>query len=115
MPRQTVRAYIGNIPFTTDETAVRRFLGDGSLCTVKDVYLAYDQDRDRPRGFAFVELASAAEVAEAIARCDGQDFGGRRAVVSEARERSRGRERFRARRLGVKEPLTRDKIYEDVG
>lgn len=47
-----------------------------------------DRESGRPRGFAFVEMASQNEADAAIRALNGQPFGGRPLTVNEARERS---------------------------
>jgi RNA recognition motif-containing protein len=44
----------------------------------------------RPRGFAFVEFATAEQAAEVISRFDGVELGGRRLRVNEATGERRG-------------------------
>ena len=46
-----------------------------------------DRDTGRPRGFAFVEMATDAEAQAAITDLNGKEFGGRAITVNEARPR----------------------------
>jgi RNA recognition motif-containing protein len=46
-----------------------------------------DRDTGRPRGFAFVEMATAEQAAAAIAQFDGRELNGRNLRVNEAAER----------------------------
>ena len=79
----SVRIYVGNLPFESTEDTVRElFAGHGEVETVN---LISDRETGRPRGFGFVEMVTGGE--EAIAKLDGQDFGGRRLKVNEARPR----------------------------
>jgi RNA recognition motif-containing protein len=81
------RIYIGNIPWTATTKDIVDFF---SPLKVKEVKIITDRETQKPRGFAFVELESAADVAKAISTLDGTEMGGRRAVVNEANERPSG-------------------------
>ncbi|HEB89672.1 MAG TPA: RNA-binding protein [Deltaproteobacteria bacterium] len=82
------RLYVGNIPFSATEEALRElFVRYGDVVGV-DVIV--DRETGRPRGFAFVEMGDPAAAAAAIEALDGSDFGGRNLRVNEAQER-RGR------------------------
>ncbi len=80
------RVYVGNLPFTTDEAQLRPHFEEGGR-HVEAVNIVTDRDTGRPRGFAFVDMASDAEAAAAITALNGRDYGGRVLTVSEARER----------------------------
>ncbi len=54
------------------------------------VSLPTDRMTGRPRGFAFVEFATAEEAAEAIRKFDGFELAGRRLRVNEATDDRRG-------------------------
>ena len=85
------RLYVGNLPYTTDEQALRLFFGDGTEGRqVTQVKIVIDRETGRPRGFAFVELSEAMHARVAIEALNGQSFGGRTIVVNEAREPQRG-------------------------
>ncbi len=82
-----MRLFVGNLPFSADEQQVRElFEQDGR--SVTDVKLITDRDTGRPRGFGFVEMGSPEDADGAIRDLNGQDFGGRRLTVNEARERN---------------------------
>ncbi len=82
-----MRLFVGNLPFSADEQQVRElFEQDGR--TVTDVKLITDRDTGRPRGFGFVEMGSPEDADGAVRDLNGQDFGGRRLTVNEARERN---------------------------
>ena len=83
------RLYVGNLPFSADETQVRDLFGRNGR-NVVEVKLVTDRDTGRPRGFGFVEMGSSEEADGAIRDLNGQDFGGRPLTVNEARERSSG-------------------------
>lgn len=79
------RLYVGNIPWTASNSEIAEFF-DGFKLT--DVRIITDRETQRPRGFAFVQLATAADMESAIKKLDGTDMGGRRIIVSEAKERT---------------------------
>ena len=85
------KLYVGNMSFKTSEDELRdAFAEYGS---VTDVYVALDKMTGRPRGFAFVTMATAEEAAKAAEGMNGRDFGGRALTVNEARpkeDRPRG-------------------------
>ena len=81
------KIYVGNLPFTADENAVRELFAQHG--TVESVALINDRDTGRPRGFGFVEMPNA-DATRAMQALDGKDFGGRPLKVNEAQERERG-------------------------
>jgi len=83
------RLYVGNLPFSADETQVRELFGQSGR-QVSEVKLITDRDTGRPRGFGFVEMANSEDADNAIRDLNGRDFGGRALTVNEAKERSAG-------------------------
>jgi RNA recognition motif-containing protein len=80
------RLYVGNLPFSTDEAQLRSLCEqDGRVVT--EVKIVMDRDTGRPRGFAFVEMGSAADAQACIEQLNGYNLGGRSLTVNEARER----------------------------
>ena len=59
------------------------------------VTVPIDRDNGRPRGFAFVELSTAAQAAAATEKLNGYELGGRVLRVNEATERPSGGPSFR--------------------
>ena len=83
------RLYVGNLPFSADENAVRElFAQDGREVT--EVKLITDRDTGRPRGFGFVEMANSEQAAAAISALNGTSMDGRDLTVNEAKERTSG-------------------------
>ena len=82
------RLYVGNLPFTADESQIRDLFSAGGR-TVTDVKLVTDRDTGRPRGFGFVEMDDDAAQA-AIQALNGYDMGGRGLRVNEAQDRPKG-------------------------
>lgn len=81
------KMYVGNLPFSMDEAGVRALFEKHGA--VQSVALINDRETGRPRGFGFVEMASA-DAARAMQALNGQEVGGRALKVNEAQERSGG-------------------------
>ena len=80
------RIYVGNLSWDTNEETLRAaFAADGR--NVKEVSIVTDRDTGRPRGFAFVEMASGQDAQNAITALDGVELDGRNLKVNEAQER----------------------------
>ncbi|UCH63912.1 MAG: RNA-binding protein [Fidelibacterota bacterium] len=77
--------YVGNLPFSATEEAVRKLFEEHG--TVNSVNLITDRDTGRLRGFGFVEMEDADSADAAMKALDGQEFDGRPLKVNEARER----------------------------
>lgn len=81
------RLYVGNLPYQTEEAQLRSlFEQEGRQ--VEEVKIVTDRETGRPRGFAFVEMATDAQAQAAIGSLHGKPFGGRPLTVSEARDRA---------------------------
>jgi len=83
--RMPTRLYVGNLPFSVAEEAVRELFGQAG--SVQSVFLPVDKATGQPRGFGFVEMATNDEASKAIQMFDGHDLGGRRLRVNFAEER----------------------------
>jgi RNA recognition motif-containing protein len=81
------RIYVGNLPFSADEAAVRQLFEQHG--TVESVALINDRETGRPRGFGFVEMPRP-DAQRAIQSLNGKDMGGRPLRVNEAQERQGG-------------------------
>ena len=80
------RVYVGNLPFNVDEEQLRLLFAEGGR-EVLEVKIVTDRDTGRPRGFAFVDMASQEEAQTVINSLNGTEVGGRTLTVSMARER----------------------------
>ena len=81
-----MKIYVGNLAYdVTGEELQAEFAAFGNVASVSIVTDKYD---GRPRGFAFVEMPSAAEGQVAIARLNGKTVKERTLTVSAARPRS---------------------------
>lgn len=77
------KLYVGNLPYSaTDQTLTDAFSECGSVQSAKVVM---DRDSGRSKGFAFVEMSTDAEAANAISRFNGANLEGRAINVSEAK------------------------------
>jgi RNA recognition motif-containing protein len=80
------RLFVGNLSFqTTEESITAAFAQDGRQ--VASVNVIADRDTGRPRGFAFVEMATDDDAKAAIKALDGTELDGRTLRVNEAEER----------------------------
>lgn len=83
------KLYVGNLSYqTTEETLREAFAADGRQ--VQEVAIIMDRETGRPRGFAFVTMASPADAEAAIAAMNGAMVDGRPLRVNEAQDRPRG-------------------------
>ena len=79
------RLYVGNLSFdTTEATLTEAFSDQGRRVT--SVSIMTDRVTGKPRGFAFVEMGSAADAQSAIQALDGKSVDGRALLVNEAEE-----------------------------
>jgi cold-inducible RNA-binding protein len=84
----TNRLYVGNLSFQSTEDAIaKHFAGCGQVVSVS---VMMDRDTGQPRGFAFVEMASAAEAQKAVSELNGRELQGRSLRVDIAQERRGG-------------------------
>ena len=84
-----MKIYVGNLSFdvTEDELAAEF----GTFGKVESVAIPTDKFSGRPRGFAFVEMASKSEAEAAIAGLNGKMLKERTIVVNESRPRTESR------------------------
>ncbi len=80
------KLYVGNLNYGTTEASLREAFGANGR-EVTSVSLIMDRETGRPRGFAFVEMATAEFAQQALAELDGQELEGRTLRINEARER----------------------------
>src|SRR5277367_2486520 len=82
------KLYVGNLPYSTnDATLAEVFAQVGKVESAKVVT---DRESGRSRGFGFVEMATDAEAADAVARLHGVEYDGRAMTVTEARSKEEG-------------------------
>jgi RNA recognition motif-containing protein len=80
------KLYVGNLPFTATEDAVRNLFAPHG--TVETISLISDRDTGRARGFGFVEMSSA-DASRAMQALNGKEFDGRALKINEAQDRPR--------------------------
>jgi RNA recognition motif-containing protein len=79
------KLFVGNLSFKTTENDLQdAFAAFGA---VTETNLMMDRMTNRPRGFAFVTMASAEEAEKAIAGMNGKELDGRALTVNVARPR----------------------------
>ena len=84
-----MKIYVGNLSFDVTEEELRQeFAAFGK---VESANIITDKYSGRPKGFAFVEMASKSEGEAAIAGLNGKNLKERTIVVNEARPRSDNR------------------------
>ncbi len=79
----STKLYVGNLPFETSEADLQALFEQSGA--VETVNVIRDRDTGRARGFAFVQMANAADAQKAIAQLNEKSFGGRNLTVNEAR------------------------------
>ena len=84
----TKKVYIGNLSYDTTEDRLRELFGAHGEVT--SVNVVTDRYTGRPRGFAFVEMATDEAAAAAVAALNSQMVDGRQLRVEEAQPRKRG-------------------------
>lgn len=79
----STKLYVGNLPYSaTNESLSDKFSECGTVASVK---IVMDRDTGRSKGFAFVEMGSAAEAQNTVTRFHGTDLDGRSINVAEAK------------------------------
>ncbi len=80
-----MKLYVGNLSFQTTENDLQDLFEKHG--TVREAALVMDKMTNRPRGFGFVTMGSAAEGQAAIEALNGKTMDGRALTVNEARPR----------------------------
>jgi cold-inducible RNA-binding protein len=77
------KLYVGGLPYSTTDDELRdAFSKAGAVASVS---ILMDKMTGRSRGFGFVEMENDADAEAAIQMWNGQDFGGRKLTVNEAK------------------------------
>ncbi len=79
------KLYVGNLPYNTTEDDLRSLFGQAGTVTSADVIK--DRMTGTSKGFAFVEMSTAAEAQNAIQKFNGYKINNRELRVSIARPR----------------------------
>jgi RNA recognition motif-containing protein len=77
--------YVGNLPYDMTEAQLRELFSQAG--TVKSVTLPLDRTTNASRGFGFVEMGTVGEALKAMRVLNGQEVGGHKIRVNEARPR----------------------------
>ena len=81
--------YVGNLSFDASEEDLRKLFSEAG--EVKSSKIVMDMYSGRPKGFGFVEMASADDAEKAISLLNGKAFMNRNLIVNEARpQKKRG-------------------------
>jgi cold-inducible RNA-binding protein len=79
------KLYVGNLALTTTEGNLQDLFSPHGPVT--EVHMPFDRDSGRPRGFAFVTMATPEGAQAAILALNGTAVGERTLTVNEARPR----------------------------
>jgi len=82
-----MKLYVGNLSFRTGEQELEALFA--AVGQVSSVSLVRDRATGQSRGFAFVEMADAAQGQAACQALDQREFEGRRLTVNEAKPQER--------------------------
>lgn len=85
------KLYVGNLSYNTTESDLRALFAEAG--TIQAIDMIMDRDTGRPKGFAFVTMASQAEAENAIRMFNQKSVDSRELTVNIARpreERPRG-------------------------
>jgi RNA recognition motif-containing protein len=77
------KLFVGNLPYETMEQDLEALFAEAGQ--VETVTVVRDRMTGRPRGFAFVEMATDEASQKAITQFNGHQLGGRALTVNEAR------------------------------
>jgi RNA recognition motif-containing protein len=83
------KLYVGNLGFDVTEEEVKELFG--TYGEVQEVKMISDRYTGRPRGFAFVTLATPEAATQALEALNGQPFHGRNLAIDIARSETRDR------------------------
>lgn len=79
------KLFVGNLSFDTTENDLQDLFATAGPVT--EVNMVMDRMTNRPRGFAFVTMATPEAAQAAIQALSGKNLGGRDLTVNEARPR----------------------------
>ena len=83
------KLFVGNLSYSITEQELRDAFSQSGR-TVRSVRIAVDRETSRPRGFAFVEVATDADADSAINEWNNKILAGRTVFVEKAQERAPG-------------------------
>ncbi len=77
------KLYVGGLPYSTTDDELRDHFAQAGA--VSSATIIMDKMSGRSKGFGFVEMENDADADKAVSMFNGQDFGGRKLTVNEAR------------------------------
>ncbi len=77
------KLYVGGLPYSTSDDELRAHFE--SAGAVESATIIMDKMSGRSKGFGFVEMSNDGDADKAVSMFNGQDFGGRKLTVNEAR------------------------------
>ncbi|HEX2666866.1 MAG TPA: RNA-binding protein [Gammaproteobacteria bacterium] len=83
---QQNKLYVGNFPFSVDESQLREIFSQYG--EISELNLIMDRDSGRPKGFGFITFASQQSAEKALEQ-NGKDMGGRALRVNMAMDKPR--------------------------
>ena len=81
------KLFVGNLSYNLTETNLEALFAESG--TVVSVAIPTDRETGRKRGFAFIEMSTAAEAEAAIESLNGKDVDGRAIVVNESKPKAK--------------------------
>jgi cold-inducible RNA-binding protein len=81
--QMNAKLYVGNLSYDTTEAKLRELFSPAGA--IRSIAIPMDRMTNQPRGFAFVEMESAADALKAIKLCNGKEVDGREIKVNEAK------------------------------
>jgi cold-inducible RNA-binding protein len=97
----TQKVYVGNLSYNTTEGTLRTLFAEYG--EIESVNLITDRDTGRPKGFAFVEMATDQDAQAAISALNGKSMDDREIKVDKAKPQA-DRDRRDARPRGGRQP-----------
>ena len=79
------KIFVGNMPYAMTKEDLSKLFS--TVGTVNSASVIFDRETRRSRGFGFVEMSTDEETKEAIEAFHEAEVGGRKLIVSEAREK----------------------------
>ena len=83
------RIFVGNIPYDATEQELKEFFQKAGNIT--QVVIPKDRETGKPRGFAFVEFETAAQMQESVFKLNNALLRDRKIIVSEAKKKEPGK------------------------
>jgi len=96
------RIYVGNLSYNTTEGALRSLFAEYG--EIESVNVITDRDTGRPKGFAFVEMATEQAANAAISALNGKSVDDREIKVNEAKPQAERDRRPGGNRNGTGNP-----------